>query len=280
VSSGAWWYQPHEAAGLAAGGVAHEAEATLQAVATTTADGSGQLQGEATAQAVATTTADGAVDLLGEAALQAVASLEAEAVSGPPARVERFIVHRVRRSSGYVYISRPKTVAPVGGVIHEAEASLQAVATFASEGLREQRGEASLQGVSTWAADASVESLAEALLQAVATFTSDGAVLFGGEVALQGVATFEADGLHTGVHQGEAALVGVAILTAEGELVIPFFHEGEAELVGVAHMGFDPEMKPRPTHSYRGGHGSFYPAGNRRRVRGSNETSGRRIVSK
>ena len=208
------WYNPSAAAQLlAAGGVVHEAEANLTGVATYTIDGSFVGGGDLSGQAVATFTSEG--------------------VAGPPQRREvRIGRGGRRRGRGGAYWSRPRSLYVVAavGVVHEGEASLQAVATFTSDGQVALLGESSVTGVATYASDGAVGLLGESSLQAVATFTPDGVLTLGGALSPIAVATFTSDGIR-GV-LGESSLQAVATLQAEGEIVAEI-HEGEATLQAV-----------------------------------------------
>jgi len=201
------------------GAVVHEGEATLQAVASTTIDGSFIAGADALLQAVAFTTVDGSVGLFGDASLQAVAFTTID-----------------------------------GSVDLFGDVTLQAVATFTSDGLLTLLGEAVLQGVATISPDGLLTLGGDALLQAVATLTADGSVAFTAEALLEAVATLDADAAATFV--GEAILQAVADLSADG-----LVEEATRHMLWV-----------------RGASGSFYPVPNRRRVRGSNETTGGRIA--
>ena len=119
------------------------------------------------------------------------------------------------------------------------------VATFTAEPLETIEGEATLQAVAAITADASEPSAAEATVTAVATFSSDGVLGHGGQAALQAVATFDS-------------------------FISEVDHVAEADLQCVAHMGFDPDLTPRPTHWFR----REYPPYVEPRVRGEMETTG------
>jgi hypothetical protein len=68
--------------------------------------------------------------------------------------------------------------------------------------------------------------------------------------------------------EAEAVLSGVAVVSAE-QMVI---HSAEALVQCVAHMGFDPLMSARQVSWFRP---QRHPM--TRRVRGANETTGRRL---
>jgi hypothetical protein len=198
---------------------------------------------------VATLEADATVSVAEPGAtLSAVATVTADATktSAQIARRQTFVQGRVRRGSGRTHVSRSRQLLQPGEV-QEAEATLQAVATFTS--------------------DASRVAGAELLATAVATLSAEGEVVAGAsaEALLQAVATLEAEASPV-THDAESILVGVAALTAEagGEIRL-----GEALLQGVAHMGFDPEHQPRPVHWFR--RDPHIPG----RVKGRMETSGR-----
>jgi hypothetical protein len=70
-----------------------------------------------------------------------------------------------------------------------------------------------------------------------------------------------------------------AVATVPAPTVIPtvaVIHDLAVVLIGVANVTVDLDVH-QPSHSYVIGRGSFYPAANRRRIRGSRETRGRRI---
>ena len=104
--------------------------------------------------------------------------------------------------------------APPAGVIHEGEANLNAVATWAADGAQIFGGDLAVTAVATFTSDGTfVFASGTATFTGVAVGTFDGAVGLLGETSVAGVATFTSDG--TFVHNGEASLTGVATLVAE-----------------------------------------------------------------
>ena len=209
--------------------------------------------------------------------------MAAEADQAVPQRRVTRLRSGVRRGGGTVYVSRPRLSTPPGPAIHEAEATLESVATFASEAALATTAEASLQAVATIAPDASQAMGAEASLQAVATFEAEGlipgpvefidqrrttryrrtnrrgawvyvsrgrsvpVVVQAGEATLEAVATATADG--SAVSLADTAVDAVATFTSDGLLTF----QGVAALTGVAEFTADADLTIGPVT----GEGSF-----------------------
>ena len=74
-----------------------------------------------------------------------------------------------------------------------------------------------------------------------------------------------------------ATVAAVATVPAPTVFEAGIVQQLETLVVGVASVSAELDVR-QPSHSYVTGHGSFYPAPNRRRVRGSRQTTGGRIA--